>query len=117
MTLSDALYNETAIVLHVIPASVDFTTSESMKLSQQYDPEGDRQLIAVSKIDKFDKGIKDKLRGLGPGSMSLRLGCVAVLNRSQDEIDQKISFDEMKKRERDFFKCHKAFEHVPDTYK
>ncbi|CAF1629884.1 unnamed protein product, partial [Didymodactylos carnosus] len=43
--------HETAIVLHVIPASVDFTTSESMKLSKDYDPNGDRQLIAVSKID------------------------------------------------------------------
>ncbi|CAF4446075.1 unnamed protein product, partial [Adineta steineri] len=28
----------TAIVLHVIPASVDFTTSESMKLAKVFDP-------------------------------------------------------------------------------
>ncbi|CAF1245933.1 unnamed protein product, partial [Didymodactylos carnosus] len=102
---------------HCTFASVDFTTSESMKLSQEYHPKGDRQLIAVSKIDKYDKGIEDKLRGLGPGSMSLRLGCVAVLNRLQEEIDQKISFNETKKRERDFFKRHKAFKHVQDTYK
>jgi hypothetical protein len=28
----------TAVVLHVIPASVDFTTSESIQISKKYDP-------------------------------------------------------------------------------
>jgi hypothetical protein len=31
---------ETAIVLHVIPASVDFTTSESIQISKKHDPTG-----------------------------------------------------------------------------
>ncbi len=29
----------TAIVLHVIPSSVDFTTSESIQLAKRYDPD------------------------------------------------------------------------------
>ncbi|CAF0759358.1 unnamed protein product [Adineta steineri] len=108
----------TAIVLHVIPASVDFTTSESMKLAKVFDPSCERQLIGVSKIDKYDKGIAEKLQGRGLGSMELQLGCVAVLNRNQDEIDQNISFDEMKQREEQFFIDHKqAFEHLPDEFK
>ncbi|CAF0713302.1 unnamed protein product [Adineta steineri] len=108
----------TAIVLHVIPASVDFTTSESMKLAKVFDPSCERQLIGVSKIDKYDKGIAEKLQGRGLGSMELQLGCVAVLNRNQDEIDQNISFDEMKQREERFFIVHKqAFEHLPDEFK
>ncbi|CAF3948694.1 unnamed protein product, partial [Rotaria sp. Silwood1] len=86
---------KTAIVLHVIPSSVDFTTSESIQLAKTNDSQCERQLIAVSKIDKFDKGIGEKLQGIGPGSMELKLGCVAVLNRTQEEIDQNISFDEM----------------------
>ncbi|CAF1440165.1 unnamed protein product [Rotaria sordida] len=107
-----------AIVLHVIPASVDFATSESMKLAKGYDPSCQRQLIAASKIDKYDKGIAEKLQGRGLGSMELQLGCVAVLNRSQDEIDQNISFDEMKQREKQFFIKHKeAFQHLPDEFK
>ncbi|CAF4172614.1 unnamed protein product, partial [Rotaria magnacalcarata] len=72
----------TAIILHVIPSSVDFTISESIKISKEYNPNGERQLIAASKIDKYDKGIGDKLQGIGPGSMALKLGCVAVLNRT-----------------------------------
>ncbi|CAF2040678.1 unnamed protein product [Rotaria magnacalcarata] len=54
----------TAIILHVIPSSVDFTTSESIKISKEYDPNGERQLIAASKIDKYDKGIGDKLQAV-----------------------------------------------------
>ncbi len=73
-------------------------------------------MIAVSKIDKFDKGIGDKLRGIGPGSMELELGCIAVLNRTQEEIDQDILFDEMRHREQQFFRSNKAFEDVPERY-
>ncbi len=105
-------------MLHVIPSSVDFTTSESMKLAKEFDPDCERQLIAVSKIDKYDKGIAEKLQGEGPGSMKLQLGCVAVLNRNQDEIDNNISFAEMKEREKQFFLTHRnAFQHLPDEYK
>ncbi|CAF1233065.1 unnamed protein product [Rotaria sordida] len=106
----------TAIVLHVIPSSVDFTTSESIQLAKKTDPHCERQLIAVSKIDKFDKDIGEKLLGIGPGSMALKLGCIAVLNRTQEEIDQNISFDEMRRREQQFFRSHKAFQDVPEQY-
>ncbi|CAF1324106.1 unnamed protein product [Rotaria magnacalcarata] len=108
----------TAIVLHVIPASVDFTTSESMKLAKVFDPTCQRQLIAASKIDKYDKGIAEKLQGRGLGSMELQLGCVAVLNRNQHEIDDNVSFDDMKQREKEFFRHHKdAFQHLPEEFK
>ncbi|CAF4552758.1 unnamed protein product [Rotaria sp. Silwood2] len=89
-----------------------------MKLAKVFDPTCQRQLIAASKIDKYDKGIAEKLQGRGFGSMDLQLGCVAVINRNQDEIDQNISFDEMKQRERQFFIKHKeAFQHLPDEFK
>ncbi|CAF4778601.1 unnamed protein product [Rotaria sp. Silwood1] len=46
----------TAVVLHVIPSSIDFTTSESMRLAKEFDPQCLQQLIAASIIDKYDKG-------------------------------------------------------------
>ncbi|UJR07356.1 hypothetical protein I4U23_011642 [Adineta vaga] len=105
-----------AIVLHVIPSCVDFTTSESIQICQQYDPRYERQIIAVSKIDKHDQGIGDKLQGVGPGSIAFSLGCVAVLNRKQEEIDANISFEEMRRREQDFFRKNPAFKNVPKEY-
>lgn len=89
-----------------------------MKLAKKFDPSCQRQLIAASKIDKYDKGIAEKLQGRGTGSMDLQLGCVAVLNRNQDEIDDNIPFDEMKRREKEFFTKHKeAFQHLPEEFK
>jgi hypothetical protein len=102
----------------VIPSSVDFSTSESIYLAKQFDPDCERQLIAVSKIDKYDKDIAEKLQGEGLGSMKLQLSCVAVLNRNQDEIDNNISFAEMKEREKQFFLTHRnAFQYLPDECK
>ncbi|CAF1179772.1 unnamed protein product [Rotaria sordida] len=107
---------ESVVVLHVIPSSVDFTTSESIKICQRYDPRYERQIIAVSKIDKHDKGIAEKLQGIGSGSLSLPLGCVAVLNRKQEEIDAKVPFEEMRRREEEFFQANPAFADVPKEY-
>lgn len=70
----------------------------------------------MSKIDKFDKGIAEKLRGVGPGSMILKLGCVAVLNRNQDEIDRNISFEQMRCKEEEFFRSNTAFAGVAERY-
>jgi hypothetical protein len=89
-----------------------------MKLAKEYDPQCLRQLIVVSKIDKFDKNIAEKLLGRGPGAMQLKLGCVAVLNRNQDEIDLNLSFEKMREREAEFFtKHHEAFQNLPDENK
>lgn len=77
---------------------------------------GDRQLIAVSKIDKYDRGIGDKLQGTGPGSMALKLGCVAVLNRTPEQIEKDVPFDKMRQLEQQFFQSKKAFKNVPVEY-
>ncbi|CAF1090832.1 unnamed protein product [Rotaria sordida] len=114
--IEDCVKFESVVVLHVIPSSVDFTTSESIKICQRYDPRYERQIIAVSKIDKHDKGIAEKLQGIGSGSLFLPLGCVAVLNRKQEEIDAKVPFEEMRRREEEFFQTNPAFADVPKEY-
>ncbi|CAF2920099.1 unnamed protein product, partial [Rotaria sp. Silwood2] len=114
--ITNYIEKPTAIVLHVIPSSEDFTNSESMKICKKYDPNGDRQLIAVSKIDKYDKGISDKLQGIGPGSMALKLGCIAVLNRTPEQIEEDVPFCKMRQLEQQFFQLNKTFQHVPLEY-
>ena len=48
--------------------------------------------------------------------MELDLGCIAVLNRAQEEIEQNVSFEEMRHREQEFFRSNKAFKGVPAQY-
>jgi len=56
-------------------------------LSREVDPEGIRTIAVVTKIDKCEKGIKAKIEGTAEDSVKLKLGYVAVRNRTQEEID------------------------------
>ena len=60
--------------------------------------------------------LTEKLQGIGQGSLALPLGCVAVLNRKQEEIDANVSFEEMRRREEQFFQTNTAFTGVPEEY-
>ncbi|CAF5222749.1 unnamed protein product, partial [Rotaria magnacalcarata] len=88
-----------------------------MKLAKDFDPQCLRQLIGAPKIDK-DDNIAEKLLDRGPGAMELKLYCIAVVNRNQDEINENITLKEMKKCETDFFLKHpEAFQYLPDEFK
>ncbi|CAF1651681.1 unnamed protein product, partial [Didymodactylos carnosus] len=106
------------IILHVIQAANDFSTAATIKLAQKFDPNGDRQLIACSKINKYDTGISDKLQFKGSATnIKIRYGCAAVLNRKPEEIAANLSFYAMRKLEQKFFKDNKEFDTVPNDMK
>ncbi|KAK4486457.1 hypothetical protein RD792_009137 [Penstemon davidsonii] len=50
---------EESIILNVLSASVDFTTCESIRMSQQVDKTGERTLAVVTKADKPPEGFLD----------------------------------------------------------
>lgn len=47
---------ERTIILAVIPANADMTTSQGLHLARQWDPEGVRTLGVITKIDIMDRG-------------------------------------------------------------
>ncbi|KAL8151005.1 hypothetical protein V2J09_020813 [Rumex salicifolius] len=51
---------EESIILNVISASVDFSTSESIRMSQMVDKTGHRTLIVVTKSNKSPEGLLEK---------------------------------------------------------
>lgn len=44
------------IILAVIPANADMTTSQGLHLARQWDPDGSRTLGVITKIDIMDRG-------------------------------------------------------------
>jgi replication fork clamp-binding protein CrfC len=48
--------DERSIILCVIPANQDLTTSEALKITQETDPRGNRSLGCLTKIDIMDRG-------------------------------------------------------------
>ncbi|PRQ55663.1 putative dynamin central domain, dynamin, GTPase domain, Dynamin superfamily [Rosa chinensis] len=73
---------EESIILNVLSATVDFTTCESIRMSQSVDRAGDRTLAVVTKVDKAPEGLLEKVTA---DDVSIGLGYVCVRNRIGDE--------------------------------
>lgn len=53
---------EETIIVNVVSAMVDFTTSASLKLSNEFDNNAERTIVCVTKIDQHrEKGLKDRI--------------------------------------------------------
>mmetsp|Transcript_6879 Transcript_6879/g.3837 ORF Transcript_6879/g.3837 Transcript_6879/m.3837 type:complete len:102 (-) Transcript_6879:1257-1562(-) len=90
------------IVLCVVPANIDMSTSEALQMARRVDPEGKRTLGVITKIDIMDKGTDARKLILGD-EVVLKLGYVGVKLRSQEDIANKVQVKAALKEERDFF--------------
>lgn len=96
---------ETAVILNVMPATVDFPTCECVMMSKEVDPDAVRTIGVVTKLDLAEKGIRRKLQN-GVQQLNLRLGVVAVRNRNQEENERGVSFEVARQMENLFFQNH-----------
>ncbi|KNA09498.1 hypothetical protein SOVF_153020 [Spinacia oleracea] len=71
-----------SIILNVLSAAVDFSTCESIRMSQKVDKTGERTLAVVTKVDKSPEGLLEKVT---TDDVRIGLGYVCVRNRIGDE--------------------------------
>jgi len=95
--------DEACIILAVTPGNTDIANSEAIKLAQQVDPEGVRTLGVITKVDIMDEGTDVREYLLGSKSPKLKLGYVAVVNRSQKDINMNVPVGIALKAEQDWF--------------
>ena len=100
------------IMLCVIAANSDIATSDGLKMAKELDKKGTRTLGVLTKLDIMDKGT-DAKKVLLNQEIPLKLGYIAVKNRSKQDLIDKISMEEMQRREREFFKNHPIYKHLP----
>lgn len=100
-----------SIILAVLPANVDLVNSESLKLARQVDPTGKRTVGILSKIDLMDQGTNavDILKG---NVYPLKLGFVGVVNRSQQDIQDRKPLEDSLIAEQSFFANHPAYRSI-----
>jgi len=67
-------------------ANQDMSTSDGLKLAREIDPKGTRSIGVITKIDIMDRGVDAKHMLMGD-EISLALGFVGVVNRSQKDIN------------------------------
>lgn len=99
------------IILCVIPANADMTTSDALQLAREIDPKGIRTVGVITKIDIMDSGT-DARRMLMGQEVPLRLGYVGVKNRNQQSIIDKKSVKEALKEEREWFLNHPKYSSI-----
>jgi len=93
------------MMLTVIPANQDIATSDALQMARRLDPKGIRTIGVITKVDIMDRGTnaKDMITGK---IVPLKLGYVAVKNRGQQDIKDKVKVASALKCEREFFENH-----------
>ena len=77
------------IILCVLPANADMTTSDGLQMARECDPKGIRTIGVITKIDIMDRGTSAK-RMIEGKDVALRLGFIGIKNRSQQDIIDRI---------------------------
>lgn len=97
-----------AIMLAVTAANTDLANSDGLKLAREVDPEGQRTIGVLTKVDLMDEGT-DVVDILAGRIIPLRLGYVPVVNRGQRDIENKRAISSALEAEKNFFENHRAY--------
>ncbi|CAL1592908.1 unnamed protein product [Knipowitschia caucasica] len=102
---------ENCLILAVTPANTDLANSDALKLAKDVDPQGQRTIGVITKLDLMDKGT-DAREILENRLLPLRRGYVGVVNRSQKDIDGRKDINAALQAEKNFFRSHPAYSHM-----
>jgi len=92
------------IILAIQDATQDIASSEALKraLANDVDPNGDRTIGVLTKLDNLHSGSdrRSVAEILQNKSKPLKLGYIGIVNRTQDEIDNKANAEVSKENEK-----------------
>ncbi|KAM8745078.1 dynamin 3a isoform 4-T5 [Acanthopagrus schlegelii] len=105
---------ENCLILAVTPANTDLANSDAIKLAKDVDPQGQRTIGVITKLDLMDKGTNAR-EILENRLLPLRRGYIGVVNRSQKDIDGKKDIKAALLAEQKFFLSHPAYKHMAES--
>ena len=97
-----------SVILAVTSANSDLANSDALQMARQVDPDGHRTIGVLTKLDLMDQGT-DAMDMLSGRIIPLRLGYVGVVNRSQADIESKITIRNAIQKETEFFQNHTSY--------
>ncbi|KAK1430297.1 hypothetical protein QVD17_12939 [Tagetes erecta] len=101
------------LILAVTPANSDLANSDALQIAGNADPDGDRTIGVITKLDIMDRGTDARHLLLGK-VIPLRLGFVGVVNRSQEDIMLNRSIKDALAAEEKFFRSRPVYNEVAD---
>ncbi|CAD2099289.1 dynamin-like protein, putative [Plasmodium vinckei] len=94
--------NPNCIILAVSSANIDLANSDSLKMARNVDPKHERTIGVITKCDVVEKS--EIWKKMISGTLyPLKKGFVAVVCRSQKDIDDNVSIDESLRKEEEYF--------------
>lgn len=91
------------------------STSDALQLANELDPEGERTIGVITKVDIMDRGSNAKEMILGK-IVPLKLGYVAVKNRGQQDINDKVKVEKALNQEKEYFLNHPVYRSLDPDY-
>ena len=107
--------SESTIILAVMPARTDIEADIALELIKQYDPNGDRTVGVLTKVDLMNDNtdIIDYLKNNVSKDLQLNYGYYAVRNRTTSETKTMSAIDGFKV-EKKYFKKHPTYGQLLD---
>ncbi|RZB63283.1 Dynamin-related protein 3A isoform B [Glycine soja] len=104
----------TCLILAVTPANSDLANSDALQMAGIADPDGNRTIGVITKLDIMDRGTDARNLLLGK-VIPLRLGYVGVVNRSQEDIQINRSIKDALVAEENFFRNRPVYNGLADS--
>jgi dynamin GTPase len=99
---------DNTIILAVSPANQDIANSDAIQIARLVDPEGNRTIGVITKLDLMDQGT-DARDVLENRTLPLKRGYIGVVNRSQKSIIDGKKIETALYEEAAFFQNHFAY--------
>ncbi|RYR18723.1 hypothetical protein Ahy_B03g063335 isoform A [Arachis hypogaea] len=102
------------LILAVTPANSDLANSDALQMAGIADPDGNRTIGVITKLDIMDRGTDARNLLLGK-VVPLRLGYVGVVNRCQEDILLNRSIKDALVAEEKFFRSRPVYSGLADS--
>lgn len=107
--------DKTTIILCVMQANVDISTSEALHMARRLDPEGNRTVGVLTKLDLMDPGTSAKTILEGQ-EVALKNGYIALKNRSQQDLIDRLPVKVAIEKEMMFFRSHTVYSKMNSNF-
>mmetsp|Transcript_40638 Transcript_40638/g.97396 ORF Transcript_40638/g.97396 Transcript_40638/m.97396 type:complete len:703 (+) Transcript_40638:17-2125(+) len=102
------IQRKNCLILAVTAANTDLANSDALRIARDVDPQGERTIGVITKIDIMDEGT-DALEMLEGKMYPLKHGYIGVVCRSQKDIQAKRTIRQAVDKEMDFLSKHPAY--------
>ena len=100
--------NPNSLILAITPANTDLANSDALKIAKEVDPNLQRTVGVITKIDLMDHGT-NAVDILHNRIFPLKFGYIGVVCRSQKDNINKKSIEEALVSEKEFFETHDEY--------